>query len=261
MSTQPRILLIFAHPDDESFATGGLARRYVDRGAAIALVTATRGDAGRVGDPPLCSREELPTRREAELRRAASILGIDAVHVLDYLDKHLADAPTDRIREELVGLIRLHRPHVVITFDPNGMNRHPDHVAISRFTMDAVVAAADSRWPSETTTPHRVQRLLWTVTPPWDVTRSPDLRREPGVDFAVEISPYSRAKAQALRSHRTQHVPIDRCFFNKADVDEILKVEVFRQAWGPSLRRVPADDVLAGLDLSAPLARGDSVPE
>ena len=77
MSTQPRILLIFAHPDDESFATGGLARRYVDRGAAIALVTATRGDAGRVGDPPLCSREELPTRREAELRRAASILGID----------------------------------------------------------------------------------------------------------------------------------------------------------------------------------------
>ena len=81
------------------------------------------------------------------------------------------------------------------------------------------------------------------------------------MDFAVEISPYSRAKAQALRSHRTQHVPIDRCSFNKADVDEILKVEVFRQAWGPSLRRVPADDVLAGLDLSAPLARGDSVPE
>ena len=127
--------------------------------------------------------------------------------------------------------------------------------------MDAVVAAADSRWYSETTTPHRVQRLLWTATPPWEVTRSPDLRREPGVDFAVEISPYSRAKAQALRSHRTQHVPIDRCFFNKADVDEILKVEVFRQAWGPSLRRVPADDVLAGLDLSAPRARGDSVPE
>ena len=219
------------------------------------------GDAGRVGDPPLCSHEELPTRREAELCRAASILGIDTVHVLDYLDKHLADAPTDRIREELVGLIRLHRPHVVITFDPNGMNRHPDHVAISRFTMDAVVAAADSRWYSETITPHQVQRLLWTATPPWAVTRPPNLRREPGVDFAVEISPYSRAKAQALRSHRTQHVPIGRCFFNKADVDEILKVEVFRQVWGPRLRSVPAHDVLAGLDLSAPRERSNSVPE
>ena len=251
MPTPPRILLIFAHPDDESFATAGLVRRYVENGAAIALVTATRGDAGRVGDPPLCSREALPARREAELRQAADILGISEVYVLDYRDKHLMDAPMARIREELVARIRLHRPHVVVTFDPNGMNGHPDHVAIGRFTMDAVVAAADPRWASEATCPHRVQRLLWTAPiPPWDVTRSPDLHREPGVDFVIDIAPYRNAKADALRSHRTQHVPIDRSFFSKADVDRILNVEIFRQAWGPALRSVPADDVLAGIDLS-----------
>ena len=264
MQTPPRILLIFAHPDDESFVTAGLVRRYVEGGAAIALVTATRGDAGRLGfqlavsksagfrwDPPLCSREALPARREGELRQAADILGISEVHVLDYRDKHLAEAPRARIREELVRCIRLHRPHVVVTFDPNGMNGHPDHVAIARFTMDAVAAAADPRWASETTSPHRVQRLLWTAPiHPWDVTRSSDLRREPGVDFVIDVAPYRNAKADALRSHRTQHVPIDRCFFSKADVNRILSIEIFRQAWGPALQSMPADDVLAGIDLS-----------
>ena len=251
MPIPARILLIFSHPDDESFATAGLARRYVERGAEIVLVTATRGDAGRVGDPPLCKREALPALREAELRRAADLLGISEVHLLDYQDKQLADAPTDRIREELVTHIRRHRPHVVISFDPNGMNGHSDHVAIARFTMDAVAAAADPRWATDPTSPHRVQRLLWTAPiPPWDVTRSSDLRLEPGVDFVIDVAPYRNAKAEALRAHRSQHVPVDRCFLSKADVDRILSIEIFRQAWGPPLRRVPADDLLAGIDLS-----------
>jgi LmbE family N-acetylglucosaminyl deacetylase len=229
---RPRILLSFAHPDDESFSSAGLARRYADRGAEIALVTATRGDAGKAGDPPLCSIEELPARREAELRSAAAILGISPVHVLDYRDRHLGDAPSDRIREELVRFVRMHRPHVVITFDPNGINGHPDHLAIARFTIDAVVAAADPRWYSGTR-PHRVQRLLWTAPIPlWQAARSPDLGNEPGVDFAVDVSQYRGIKAEALRTHRTQHLSIDRYFFSNADVNRILSIEVFRQAWG-----------------------------
>ena len=250
MPIPARILLVLAHPDDESFVAAGLARRYVERGAEVALVTATRGDAGRVGDPPLCDREALPALREAELREAADLLGIADVHLLDYQDKRLSEAPTDRIRAELVALIRRHRPHLVITFDPNGMNGHTDHVAISRFTMDAVAAAADPRWVTDTT-PHQVQRLLWTAPIlPWEVTRPADLRLEPGVDFAIDIAPYRHAKAEALRAHRSQHVPVDRCFLSKPDVDRILSIETFRQAWGPPLPRVPADDVLAGIDLS-----------
>ena len=250
MPSRPRILLIFAHPDDESFVSAGLVCRYAEQGGAITLVTATRGDAGRVGDPPLCSREALPALREAELRQAAAILGISEVHVLNYRDKHLADAPNDRICDELVERIRQHRPHVVVTFDPNGMNGHPDHVAIARFTTDALAAAADPRVVSETTPSHRVQRLLWNAPIlPWDVTRSSDLRQEPGVDFIIDIEPYRKTKAEALRAHRTQHVPIDRCFFDKPDVDQILRVEIFRQAWGPALPSLPADDILTGLDL------------
>ena len=247
----PRFLLIFAHPDDESFIAGGLVRRHADRGAETALVTATRGDAGRVGDPPVCRREELSAVREAELRQAAGILGIGDVHLLDYRDKHLAEAPAAGIRDALVRRIREHRPHVVISFDPGGMNGHADHVAIAGFAVDAVAAAADPRWAGGDGRPYRVPRLLWNAPlPPWEVTRPRNLGREPGVDFVIDVAAQRAAKAAALRAHRTQQVHIDRCFFSKRDVDRILGIEVFRQAWGPALARVPADDVLAGIDLS-----------
>lgn len=252
MLAQARILLIFAHPDDESFVAAGLARRCADLGATTALVAATRGDAGRVGEPPLCRREDLSALRERELRAAANVLGISEVHLLDYRDKHLAEAPAGEIRDALAGRIRRFRPQVVITFDPHGMNGHADHVAISRFAIDAVAAAADPRWPCGGARPHRVQRLLWnSPVQPWEVLRPADLRREPGVDFVIDVAAQRTAKAAALRAHRTQQVPIDRCFFSKPDVDRILGIELFRQAWGPVLQQVPEDDVLAGIDLSA----------
>lgn len=221
---------------------------YADQGAEIALVTATRGDAGRAGEPAICSREELPARREAELRAAAKILGIAHVTVLEYLDKHLAEAPSDRIRRQLVETIRRHRPHVIVTFDPDGVNQHPDHVAISRFAIDAVTAAADPRWYPNAGDAYGVPRLLWT-TPvlPWDAPKSLDLAKEAGVDFLIDISTYRDTKAAALRAHRTQHVSIDRHFFDLPDVDTILSVETFRQAFGPPLSRRPSQDIFESI--------------
>ena len=245
-----RLLFIYAHPDDESFNVAGVARMYADEGADIALVTATRGDAGRAGEPPICGREELPARREVELHEAARILGIRHVTVLDYLDKHLADAPRDEIRKELVGAIRRYRPQVVVTFDPDGANLHPDHIAISRFTIDAVTAAADARWCSTDGDAHHVQRLLWTSPVlPWDAPKSADLAREPGVDFLIDISRCREIKAAALRVHRTQHVSIDRHFFDLPDVDRILSVETFRQCFGPAMPTRPLADIFDSISL------------
>jgi LmbE family N-acetylglucosaminyl deacetylase len=244
----PRLLLIFAHPDDESFVAAGLSRRYADAGAQVALVTATRGEAGSRGDPPLCTEEELPAWRESELREAAAILGIGNVYLLGYRDKHLTDAPPAIIREQLVEVVRRHRPHVVVTYDPNGGHGHADHVAISRFTMDAVSAAADPRWHQSFGTAHRVQRVLWT--PPvlaWNDPPPAKMGGEPGVDFLLDISAQTTTKAAALRAHRTQHRSAERWIFRKPHVDRILAIETFRQGVGPPLPAVPLDDVLTGI--------------
>src|SRR5215218_4082634 len=128
----PCILFIFAHPDDESFSGAGTAMRCADEGVRTVLVTATRGQRGSVGDPPLCTRDELGAVREQELREAAAIVGFDELHVLDYVDKELSAAPAEDIRRSLVMVIRRTRPSIVFTFDPDGMNAHPDHIAISR---------------------------------------------------------------------------------------------------------------------------------
>ena len=250
MSSTLRLFFSFAHPDDESFAAAGVACKYGDAGAEIALVTATRGDAGKVGDPPICTTVELPARREAELLAVAGILGIQHVHLLGYRDRELATAPPDRIRGELVRLIRRHCPHVVVTFDPNGLNQHPDHVAISRFTSEAVAAAADPRWHVDAGPAHRVTRLLWTPPiPPWEVGRTPALETHAGIDFLFDIEPWRDRKAAALRAHRTQHLSIDRLFFSQPDVDRLLSVEAYRQAWGPPLPAAPADDLAIGVSV------------
>jgi len=68
--------MILAHPDDESFVAAGLARRHVEWDAEVVLVTTTRGDAHRMGDPPLCDRDALPALQEAELCRVVDILGM-----------------------------------------------------------------------------------------------------------------------------------------------------------------------------------------
>jgi N-acetylglucosamine malate deacetylase 2 len=212
-------------------------------------VTATRGEAGKSGEPPICPKEGLPLVREAELQAALEILGVKHLHLLGYRDRELAAAPPEEVRQQLVRLIRQHRPEVVITFDPNGSNLHSDHIAISRFTSDAVAAAADPRWFPEVGEVHCVERLLWTPpVPPWELVRAQRLEAEPGVDFAIDIEAWRQRKADALRAHRSQHLAIDRIFFNPPDAELLLRVEIFRQAWGPRLPSRPLQDLFAGLD-------------
>ena len=216
----------------------------------LGLATATLGEAGKCGDPPVCSREELPAVRERELRAAAQLLGLGEPTLLGYPDRQLAEAPPAEIRQKLVAVIRRHRPQVIVTFDPNGSNGHPDHIAISRFTSDAVAAAADPRWFPETGDAHSVQRLVWTPpSRPWLFARTGDLAGQPGVDFAFDISRWSSRKAEALRIHRTQHLNTERVFFSQPDVDRLLSLETFRQAFGPSIRVRPSRDLFEGLEV------------
>jgi LmbE family N-acetylglucosaminyl deacetylase len=247
----PRTLLFsFAHPDDESFSGAGLACWCLAREVRVVLVCATRGDRGRPGDVSVSGApRDVAAAREQELLAAARIIGIEHVHQLGHADRELAEAEPAGMRLALVEQIRRYRPAVVITFDPNGFNRHPDHVAISRFTSDAIAAAADPRWFPDTGAPHAVTRLLWTPPmAPWEAARSRNVGAEPGADFLLDISEWSAIKAEALRAHRTQHESVDKHFFRQPDADRILSIELYRHAWGPSLQSRPSADIFAGID-------------
>jgi LmbE family N-acetylglucosaminyl deacetylase len=142
-----RLLAILAHPDDESLGVGGTLAKYASEGVDVSLVTATRGDRGRyrgkpASDPSHPGAEALAAIREGELRRAGAALGLRNVTVLDYRDQHLAAADPREIVAALAHHVRRFRPHVVVTFGPDGAYGHPDHIAISQFATAAVIAAA-----------------------------------------------------------------------------------------------------------------------
>jgi N-acetylglucosamine malate deacetylase 2 len=242
------LILIFAHPDDESFLTGGSVCRYVAEGVRVVLATATRGESGKAGAPPICAPGDLGAVREGELRRAAAILGIAELHLLGYKDRELHLAQPDPIREQLVALIRSARPAVVVSFDPNGGNLHPDHIAISRFAADGVAAAGDARWHRGAGPPHEVPRMVWVPGKrPWQLVREPDIRACPGVDFVIDTSPWQAQKLAALQAHATQHQSVERNFLTQPDCVRLLGAEIFRQAFGPPLRQRPSADLFEGL--------------
>jgi LmbE family N-acetylglucosaminyl deacetylase len=235
----PAALFIYAHPDDETFGAAGTIALLRSKGWRAVLACATLGDKGKCGEPPLCTPEELPGVRERELRDAARIVDLSEIHLLGYKDKELAAAPPDEIRRALVGIIRAERPEIVFTFDPNGFNVHSDHVAISRFTSDAVAAAADARWYSELGGAHAVPALLWnTLLEPWQEA-SGNINTEPGVDIVLDVSEWAGKKEAALRAHRTQHRSVEHHFFSKPNLRQILGVETWRKAWPDARAEFP----------------------
>jgi LmbE family N-acetylglucosaminyl deacetylase len=156
-------MCVLAHPDDESLGTGGTLAQCAADGVATYLVTATRGERGRFGDckvPP--APEVVGQAREAELRAAADELGLREVNLLDYPDGALDTVEPAGAIEKIAGHLRRVKPHVVITFGPDGAYGHPDHIAISQLTTAAIVAAADPAFGDPAMrAPHRVDKLYF----------------------------------------------------------------------------------------------------
>ena len=176
------LMAVFAHPDDESFGTGGTLARYgADPGVRVVLVCATRGEAGEISNPELASSERLGEVREQELRCACRTLGVEDLFFLDYRDSGMAGSPDNEDPRALaqadsyeavgkiVAHIRRERPHVVVTFDESGGYGHPDHIAIHHLTKAAFAAAADPGQYGEQIEaglrPHRASKLYFTAIP------------------------------------------------------------------------------------------------
>jgi LmbE family N-acetylglucosaminyl deacetylase len=163
MTNELRLMLILAHPDDESMGNGGIIAKYSAEGVKTYLVTATRGEQGWFGpEDEYPGLEELGRIRERELKEAARVLGIREVAFLDYHDGKFDQAPADEVVAKIVRHVRRVKPHVVITFDQNGLYGHPDHIAICQYTTAAVAAAADPSFRDPDAQPaHHVSKLYY----------------------------------------------------------------------------------------------------
>jgi N-acetyl-1-D-myo-inositol-2-amino-2-deoxy-alpha-D-glucopyranoside deacetylase len=197
---QKTLMAVFAHPDDESFGTGGTLSLYAARGYRVELVCATRGEAGEISDPTLATPETLPQVRENELRCAARGMGINPPIFLGYRDSGMMGTPQNddprclwqADRREAVGkvtrLIREMRPDVVITFEPNGGYGHPDHVAIHQITVAAVAAAADPAQYAQQIAgglaPYAVKKFYFTALPKRFFAKMAEKLTAAGVDLS-----------------------------------------------------------------------------
>lgn len=145
----PILLAVLAHPDDETFGTGGTLALYASRGVKVHLICATRGEVGEVDPEYMEGFRSIAERRENELRCASGLLGLSGVYFLDYRDsgmpgtpdndhpRALAAQPVEQVAVEIFKYIQELKPQVLITFDPIGGYRHPDHIAIHNATVRA----------------------------------------------------------------------------------------------------------------------------
>jgi LmbE family N-acetylglucosaminyl deacetylase len=162
-----RLMCVLAHPDDESLGTGGTLARYAGQGVETFLITATRGERGRFGEgAERPSADVVGQTREAELRSAAQELGVREVTILGYPDGALDAVDPAVAQDALAGHLRRVRPHVVITFGPEGAYGHPDHIAISQLTSAAIVRAADREFAVS-----KLYHIAWSA-PTWTAYQS-----------------------------------------------------------------------------------------
>ncbi len=175
-NNKPTVLAVLAHPDDESFGMGGTLALYAERGTDVYLICATRGEVGEVGPEYLKEYTSIADLRESELRCAAGHLGLKEVYFLDYRDSGMVGsedndhpdalfaAPVEEVAQKVATSIRELKPQVVLTFDPIGGYRHPDHIHIHEAAKLAFDLAGDAAFESDLP-PYRPQKLYYHTIP------------------------------------------------------------------------------------------------
>jgi LmbE family N-acetylglucosaminyl deacetylase len=229
------ILAVFAHPDDESLACGGLLARCAADGVPATVLCLTRG----AGVPADAERALLRTR---ELEAAAAVLSLREIILLDYRDGYLPWEDAAAIERDVAQAIRRVRPEVVVTFGDDGLYWHPDHVAAYERTT-AAVAALDTDAPAlyYVTMPVGAMRgLVDAVSARTDVPRSPhvlgiDRPEAFGADAAaathtLDVRAVAARKLSALRCHASQVGDGALAAATDQDAADFLGIELYRRA-------------------------------
>ena len=181
-----RMLLVHAHPDDETINNGATMARYVAEGAQVTLLTCTLGEEGEILVPELeqlaaDQADQLGGYRIGELRAAMDALGVTDMRFLGgagrYRDSGMMGTPAndkprafwnadlDEAVAEAVAVVREVRPQVVVTYDENGGYGHPDHIQAHRVAMGAVAVAADPDYRPDLGEAWSVAKVYWCCVP------------------------------------------------------------------------------------------------
>lgn len=142
------LLLVLAHPDDESMGTGGLVLRHTRNGIATHLICATCGEAGWMGKPPGAKKEDLKDIRAQELEEAAEALALSGVELWDYPDGGVQSSDQQELTQRIWEYVARLRPRAVVGWGPDGGYGHPDHIAIGACTDAALASMAEGERPA-----------------------------------------------------------------------------------------------------------------
>ena len=243
----PSLLAVFAHPDDESLASGGLLAWCASVGARVSLLCLTHGEHGQPGGAPRPGARPLRQVRADELQAASRVLGITRVRLLDHEDGMLPWILPERLDADILDEILRTGPDVVITFDADGLYWHPDHIAVHERTT-AVVAALGRRAPAlfHVTLPPGSMRAVVDHAARVSAARRlprPSARSILGVADAdafgagapsptlvVHARGHAAQKLRALRCHRSQFDDCALRFVDEDDAPRLLGTEHYRRS-------------------------------
>ena len=273
LPTRGRLLLVHAHPDDESINNGATMAKYAHEGFDVALVTCTRGEEGEILLPELADaasdkEDRLAEIREQELINALQALGVTRNWFLGapkmrFRDSGMMGAPqnsrpdvfwsssVDEGAELLTSYILEFKPHVLITYDEFGGYGHPDHIQAHRIAMRAADLSGERGWS--------IPKIYWNVMPKSVVQQGMDAMREIGSDFfgaesiddipfvkddsfvhaVIDGNEYVEKKKDAMKAHRTQ-IAVDGPFFA---LSNLLGMQVFGYEYYTRVRGAAGPDV------------------
>jgi LmbE family N-acetylglucosaminyl deacetylase len=260
-SDHVRLVGVFAHPDDDVYTMGGTLVLHA-RDLAPTFVFCTSGEAGPIWVDGIATRETLGRVREAEQGAAMTALGIEAESVfLRRPDFSLPEVPFGQLVGEVENVLRRVRPEVVVTFGPDGLTTHEDHIRAGE--------AADAAFhrARQDVTDGTFQRLFHVAIPRSVVDRFHDevqgLRKDlpagsplnlagpadEEIAVAVDTRSVAATKLRGIEAHRTQMGELEQ--IPEASRWVFTDTEWFVQAWPPPVpRRAVVDDLLAGIEPS-----------
>ena len=284
-----RLLLVHAHPDDETINNGATMALYSERGVKVTLVTCTRGEEGEVLVPELAhlasnQEDKLGKHREGELSDAMAVLGVKDFRFLGapqkiYRDSGMMDtepnkrsdnfwnADLDEAAAHLVEIILEVKPQVMVTYDEIGGYGHPDHIQAHRVAMRAAELARTKGW--------EIQKIYWNTIPKSVIEQGIEAMKGTGNQFfgvdkaedfpfaqpdelvttVIDAEKYAERKMQAMKAHPTQ-ISVDGPFFALSDNlgFKVWGQEFYRLVYGKKGSNLNADgreiDLFSGISSS-----------